>query len=99
MDQPSHSLISKLEMCLGAMENNRDEIVKATEELKSTLQGQLKHQEKEMNAIMVELCAFMKSSTVRVNFSRSKGEILSNDISKIAYDNDGSMGVVRKLPI
>jgi len=46
MDQPSHSLTSKLEMRLQAMEDNHDEIVKATEKLKSTLQGQLKHQEK-----------------------------------------------------
>ncbi len=81
------------------MEDNHDEIVKVIEELKSTLQGQLKHQEKQMNVIMVELCAFMKSSTAHVSFSKSKGEILSNDISKIASDNDGSMGVVRKLPI
>jgi hypothetical protein len=86
-------------MRLGTMEDNHDEIVKATEELKSTLQGQLKHQEKQMNAIMVELCAFMKSSIAHVSFSRSKGEILSNGISKIASNNDGSMGVVRKLPI
>jgi hypothetical protein len=39
-------------MRLGAMENNHDEIVKVIKELKSTLQDQLKHQEKQMNTFM-----------------------------------------------
>jgi hypothetical protein len=97
MDQPSHSLTFELEMHLGATENNCDEIVKAIKELKFTLQDQLKHQEKQMNTIMEEFYAFMKSSTVHVSFSRSKGENLSDGIAKIASDHDGSMGVVRNI--
>ncbi len=50
-----------------------------------------------MNTIMEELCAFMKSSTAHVNFSRSKGEILSNGITKITFDHDGIMEVVRNI--
>jgi hypothetical protein len=46
---------------------------------------------------MEELCAFMKSSTAHVNFSRSKGEILSNGITKITFDHDGIMEVVRNI--
>jgi hypothetical protein len=60
-------------MRLGAMEDNHDEIVKAIEELKSTLQGQLKHQEKQMITIMVELCAFMKSCNRSCQFFKIKG--------------------------
>jgi hypothetical protein len=71
--------------------------VKATKELKSTLQDQLKHQEKQINTIMEQLCAFMKSSIVHVSFSGSKGEKLLNGIRKIAFDHDGSMGLVRNI--
>jgi hypothetical protein len=71
--------------------------VKAIEELKSTLQDQLKHQEKKMNTIMEQLCAFMRLSIVYVNFSRSKGGKLSDGVAKIASNHDGSMGMVRNI--
>ncbi len=79
------------------MENNHDEIMKAIEELKSTLQDQLKHQEKQMNTIMEELHAFLKTSTAHVKISRLKGGKLLDGIEKFAFDRDGSMGVVRNI--
>jgi len=44
-----------------------------------------------------KLQAFMKSSIIHVKFSRSKGEILSDGIAKIAFDHDGNMGVIRNI--
>ncbi len=46
---------------------------------------------------MEKLRAFMKSSIIHVNFSRSKGEKLSDGIAKIAFDHDGNMGIVRNI--
>ncbi len=50
-----------------------------------------------MNTIMEEFCAFMKSSTAHVNFSRSKGENLLDGITKIASNHDGNMRMVRNI--
>jgi len=58
-------------MRLGAMEDNHDEIVKAIEELKSTLQGQLKHQEKQMNAIILS------------NFQGQRGKFYQMEFQKL----------------
>jgi hypothetical protein len=46
---------------------------------------------------MEEFCAFMKSSTAHVNFSRSKGENLLDGITKIASNHDGNMRMVRNI--
>jgi hypothetical protein len=46
---------------------------------------------------MEELCAFMKSSIVHVNFSKSKRGKLLDGIAKVAFDRHGSMGLVRNI--
>jgi len=46
---------------------------------------------------MEKLCAFMKSSIIHVSFFGSKGEELSNGVTKTTSDHDGSMEMVKNI--
>jgi len=99
LDNASQSLTSNIDLCMGAMGNNYEKLVKVTEDLKSS-NDQLMQKQDHMFNKMEEMFSFLKSTaTVRNQIVHKGGKTLNVVVDKVIASHDGNMAVVTNMQI
>jgi hypothetical protein len=81
------------------MENNYEELVKVTEDLKSS-NDQLMQKQDHIFSKMEEVCSFLKSTTIHVGQPVVEGwKMLDAIANKVIASHDGNMAMVSNMQI